>query len=74
MIQLALATLHFVRISIRCPAKTLFLALTLLFHLVNGFRNGNLHKLVTDPFVLYNYKPAMVTYDLRRLCRKEIIC
>ena len=51
----------------------LFLALTLFFHLLNGFRNGDLRKHVADLLDI-DYKPTMMTYDLRRLCRKGIIC
>jgi len=51
----------------------LFLALTLFFHLLNGFRNAELRKHVAD-LLDTDYKPTMMTYDLRRLCRKGIIC
>lgn len=51
----------------------LFLALTLFLHLVNGFRNAELRKHVAD-LVDMDYKPTMMTYNLRRLVRKGIIC
>ena len=51
----------------------LFLALTLFFHLLNGFRNAELRKHVADLLDM-DYKPTMMTYDLRRLLRKGIIC
>lgn len=50
----------------------LFLALTLFWHLFNGFRNADLRKHVTDLLDM-DYKPAMMSYDLRRLVRKGII-
>jgi hypothetical protein len=50
----------------------LFLALTLFWHLFNGFRNADLRKHVADLLDI-DYKPAMMTYDLRRLVRKGII-
>ena len=50
----------------------LFLALTLFWHLVNGFRNADLRRHVTD-LLDRDYKPTMMTYDLRRLVRKGII-
>ena len=50
----------------------LFLALTLFFHLVNGFRNAELRKHVAE-LLDTEYKPSMMTYDLRRLLRKGII-
>jgi len=50
----------------------LFIALTLFWHLVNGFRNGDLRKHVADLLDM-DYKPAMMSYDLRRLVRKGII-
>jgi hypothetical protein len=51
----------------------LFLALTLFFHLLDGFRNAELHKHVGDLLDI-EYKSTMMTYDLRRLLRKGIIC
>ena len=51
----------------------LFLALTLFFHLLNGFCNCDLRKHVAD-LLDRRYKPTMITYDLRRLVRKGIIC
>ncbi|UCF55726.1 MAG: hypothetical protein JSW15_06275 [Deltaproteobacteria bacterium] len=51
---------------------TLFIALTLFWHLVNGFKNADLRKHVADLFDM-DYKPAMMSYDLRRLVRKGII-
>ena len=51
----------------------LFVALTLFFHLLNGFRNADLRKHVAD-LLDRDYKPTMMTYDLRRLSRKGIIC
>ena len=50
----------------------LFLALTLFFHLLDGFRNAELRKHVADLLDM-DYKPTMMTYDLRRLLRKGII-
>jgi len=50
----------------------LFLALTLFWHLFNGFRNADLRKHVADLLDM-DYKPAMMSYDLRRLVRKGII-
>ena len=50
----------------------LFLALTLFFHLLDGFRNAVLRKHVADLLDM-DYKPTMMTYDLRRLLRKGII-
>ena len=51
----------------------LFLALTLFWHLVDGFRNADLRKHVADLLDM-QYKSSMMTYDLRRLSRKGIIC
>jgi len=51
----------------------LLLALTLFFHLLNGFRNAELRKHMADLLDM-DYKPTMMTYDLRRLVRKGIIC
>ncbi|MFQ6094298.1 MAG: hypothetical protein ACE5OR_16760 [bacterium] len=51
----------------------LFLALTLFTHLVNGFRNADLYRHV-DALLDGQYKSTMMTYDLRRLVRKGIIC
>ena len=45
----------------------------MFFHLLNGFRNAELRKHVADLLDM-DYKPTMMTYDLRRLCRKGIIC
>jgi hypothetical protein len=50
----------------------LFLALTLFWHLVNGFRNTDLREHVADLLDM-EYKPTMMSYDLRRLVRKGII-
>jgi len=50
----------------------LFLALTLFAHLVNGFRNAQLRQHV-KALLDVDYKPTMMTYDLRRLLRKGII-
>ncbi len=50
----------------------LFIALTLFWHLINGFRNADLRKHVADLLDMH-YKPAMMSYDLRRLARKGII-
>jgi hypothetical protein len=50
----------------------LFLALTLFWHLVNGFRNADLREHVADLLDM-EYKPTMMSYDLRRLVRKGII-
>jgi len=50
----------------------LFLALTLFSHLVDGFRNADLRQHV-KALLDVDYKAGMMTYDLRRLCRKEII-
>jgi len=51
----------------------LFAALSLFFHLLNGFRNADLRKHVAE-LLDRRYKPPMMTYDLRRLSRKGIIC
>jgi hypothetical protein len=51
----------------------LFLALTLFWHLVDGFRNVDLRRHMGD-LLDVDYKPNMMTYDLRRLSRKGIIC
>ena len=51
----------------------LFLALTLFLNLVDGFRNADLRKHVADLLDM-EYKPTMMTYDLRRVLRKGIIC
>jgi hypothetical protein len=51
----------------------LFIALTLFGHLVNGFRNAELRSHVAD-LLDVEYRPTMMTYDLRRLLRKGIIC
>jgi hypothetical protein len=51
----------------------LLVALTLFFHLLNGFRNADLRKHVAK-LLDRDYKPPMMTYDLRRLSRKGIIC
>jgi hypothetical protein len=50
----------------------LFIALTLFWHLVNGFRNADLRKHMADLLDM-EYKPTMMSYDLRRLVRKGII-
>jgi len=50
----------------------LFMALTLFSHLLNGFRNADLRKHVADLLDM-EYKPTMMSYDLRRLVRKGII-
>jgi hypothetical protein len=51
----------------------LFLFLTLFFHLLNSFRNAELRKHVADLLDM-DYNSTMMTYDLRRLVRKGIIC
>jgi hypothetical protein len=51
----------------------LFMALTLFVHLLNGFRNADLRKHVAELLDM-DYKPTMMTYALRRLLRKGIIC
>jgi len=50
----------------------LFMALTLFSHLFNGFHNADLRKHVADLLDM-EYKPTMMSYDLRRLTRKGII-
>lgn len=51
----------------------LFVTLTLFFHLLNEFRNADLRKHVAE-LLDRHYTPTMMTYDLRRLSRKGIIC
>lgn len=51
----------------------LFLALNLFFHIFDGFRNADLRKHAAD-LLDGQYTPSMMTYDLRRLMRKGIIC
>jgi hypothetical protein len=50
-----------------------FVALTLFFHLRNGFCNCDLRNHVAG-LLDRHYKPTMMTYDLRQLVRKGIIC
>ena len=53
----------------------LLLALTLFQHLIDGFRNHDLRKQVTDLLgvTMSDYGPNQMTYDLRRLRLKELI-
>ena len=53
----------------------LFLALTLFHHLIDGFHNRDLRKLVVDLLGVTSehYKAAQMTYHLRRLRLKGII-
>jgi len=50
----------------------LFLALTLLHHLIDGFRNGELRQRVAHLLgvSLADHTSNQMTYDLRRLCLK----
>ena len=53
----------------------LFLALTLLQHLIDGFHHRHLRVLVADLLgvTITDYTGAQMTYDLRRLRRKGLI-
>jgi len=54
----------------------LLLALTLFQHLIDGFRNHDLRKQVADllGIAIFDYRPNQMTYDLRRLRLKGLIC
>ena len=53
----------------------LMLTLSLFTHLINGFRNQDLRRNVTDLLgaSAANYTAQQATYDLRRLCRKGLV-
>ena len=53
----------------------LFLALTLLQHLIDGFRNRELRQQVADLLgvTVADYRSNQMTYDLRRLRLKGLI-
>ena len=54
----------------------LFLALTLFQHLIDGFRNRELRQQVADLLgvTVADYTAHQMTYDLRRLRLKGLIC
>lgn len=53
----------------------LMLTLSLFTHLINGFRNQDLRRHVTNLLGASagNYTAQQATYDLRRLCRKGLV-